>query len=71
MDETADMEAVMYDLERLHEFLREFEETPRLRERVVDLVDYAAWEQIVTSMRGLRSTVRNVEGQVRRLRSGT
>ena len=55
-----------YELNRLHAYLEEYEQTPHLRQQVIGLVDYAAWEQLMTSMRGLKSTIRNVEGQVRK-----
>jgi hypothetical protein len=67
-NETTDVEAVTYDLDRLYEYLADFEQTPKLKERVIDLVDYAAWEQLATGIRGLRQTIRNVDGQVRGLR---
>lgn len=57
--------AVTYELDRLHDYLNEYEQTPELREQIVGLVDYAAWEQLRTALRGLRSTIRNIEGQVR------
>ncbi|GEM_PF-6452031 len=58
-------ETVVYELDRLHQLLEEYEDTPDLREQVVRLVDYAAWEQLTTSIRGLRQTVRNLRSQVR------
>jgi len=61
----ADIAAVGYELDRLYEFLVQYEATPRLREQVIKLVDYAAWEQLATSLRGLRQTVRNLESQLR------
>lgn len=60
-----DVEAVTYELDRLYDFLVQYEQTPNLRQQVIKLVDYAAWEQLATSIRGLRQTVRNLEGQVR------
>lgn len=64
-ESSADAETVTYELDRLYEFLVQFEDTPRLRQQVIKLVDYAAWAQLTTSMRGLRQTVRNIESQVR------
>jgi hypothetical protein len=55
----------MYELSRLEEFLVQYENTPGLREQVIKLIDYAAWEQLTTSVRGLRQTVRNVASQVK------
>jgi hypothetical protein len=49
----------------LEEFLVQYEATPRLREQLIKLIDYAAWEQLSTSLRGLRQTVRNIESQVK------
>jgi hypothetical protein len=63
-----DAETVAYELNRLHEFLLQYEQTPELRTQVIKVVDYAAWEQLATALRGLRQTVRNVESQVRRPR---
>ncbi|HEV3310003.1 MAG TPA: hypothetical protein VG815_05760 [Chloroflexota bacterium] len=60
-----DVAAVTYELDRLYDFLVQYQETPQLREQLIKLVDYAAWEQLATSLRGLRQTVRNLESQVR------
>jgi hypothetical protein len=60
-----DAEAVSYELNRLHEFLVQYEQTPNLRAQVIKVVDYAAWGQLATALRGLRQTVRNVESQVK------
>lgn len=62
---TNDIDTVSYELNRLEEFLVQYEATPKLREQVIKLIDYAAWEQLSTSMRGLRQTVRNVHSQVK------
>ena len=62
---SSDAESVMYELNRLEELLTEFEQTPGLREQTIKLIDYAAWEQLATSMRGLRSVVRNVASQIK------
>jgi len=67
LSNASDVETVVYELNRLHELLSEFEHIPRFRERLIGLIDHAAWEQLTTSMRGLQSTIRNLEGQVRRL----
>lgn len=61
----SDVDAVTYELNRLEEFLVQYEKTPGFREQVVKLIDYAAWEQLSTSLRGLRQTVRNLGSQVR------
>jgi hypothetical protein len=60
-----DVIAVTYELDRLSTYLKEYEQKADLRDQIIGLVDYAAWEQLATGIRGLRSTVRNVEGQVR------
>jgi len=62
---STDAEAVKYELNRLEEFLDQYEATPNLREQIIKLIDYAAWEQLTTSLRGLRQTVRNVGSQVK------
>ena len=60
-----DIDTVSYELNRLEEFLVQYEATPHLREQIIKLIDYAAWEQLSTSMRGLRQTARNVQSQVK------
>ena len=67
-NETSDVDAVTYELDRLYEYLADFEQTPKLRERIIELVDYAARVQLATGIRGLRQTIRNVDGQVRGVR---
>jgi hypothetical protein len=62
---TSDADAVSYELNRLHEFLVQYENTPHLREQVIKTINHAAWDQLTSSLRGLRQTVRNVESQVR------
>jgi len=65
---SSDIEAVTYELNRLEEFLVQYEATPGLREQVIKLIDYAAWEQLSTSLRGLRQTSRNIGSQVKKPR---
>ncbi len=62
---STDTETVMYEFARLEEFLNQFEATPGLRDQVTRLIDRAAWEQLTTSLRGLRSTVRNIGSQAK------
>jgi hypothetical protein len=62
---STDSDAVMYELNRLDEFLIQFGETPGLRDQVIKLVDYAAWEQLATAMRSLRNTTRAVSSQIK------
>lgn len=64
-EQAEDVDTVTYELDRLYTYLEEYERTPGLQDQVIGLVDYAAWEQLATSIRGLRSTIRNVQGQVR------